>query len=225
MHCLECGNYNDVVAAVCAACGKPFDSDGFFKAGMEAMALGEIDRGIDFLQKCVSIDEEHVSGRYNLGLALSLVNRCDEAEGHYMRVTETNPEYPGIYTALGQAAFGSFLSHSREAESQREAMVHYLMQAVEQDPNDVDAYFSLGNAYIALGSAEKSLPWLRGALRLHPDSPAIYFTMARALKMMGRYSEAMLLAGHSLELYEADDPFRGDVQELYDELKEQLLPL
>jgi tetratricopeptide (TPR) repeat protein len=203
-------------------CGRPLerDPDRFFRAGMEAMASGDLTEAVDLLDDCTRLNPDHLSGRYNLGMALCLASRCDEAIEQYETIAREQPEYAGIYTALGQAAFGSFLDHQERAESQREAMVRYLLTAIEQDPYDVDAHFSLGNVYIAINSPEKSLRCLQNALHLHPDSPAIHYTIAKALKMLGKYPEAAMMAQKSMQLSGLDDPFRDDIQALFTELQE-----
>lgn len=222
MHCFRCDADSTSESGTCELCGKPLetDPDRYFKAGMEAMAEGRIGSCISFLGDCVLLSPDHVSAHYNLGLALCLANKCDEAIEHLTAVADRDPSYPGIYTALGQAAFGSYLSHIEQAESSRKAMVQLLMKAIEEGPNDVDAYFSLGNAYIAIGSAEKSLPWLRHALRLHPDSSAIYFAVAKAFKMLEKYPEAAIMARRSMEFSNPNDPLAEDIRRLLAELQE-----
>lgn len=227
MYCFECDSDSTGESRTCKMCGRPFetDPDKYFKAGMEASAVGDLDQSVKFLTDCVELSPDHLSGRFNLGLALALTNRCDEAIEHYSIVLDQEPNYPGIYTALGQAAFGSYLAHAEQAELQRKAMIHMLMKAIEQDPEDVDACFSLANVYIAIEKADKALPWLRRALILHPDSSAIYFTIAKAFKMLERYPEAAIMAKKSIQLSAPDDPFHEDVHRLLSELQQTVLPM
>lgn len=222
MHCFECDADSTAELETCEVCGKLLatDPDRYFKAGMEALAAGDLDQSISLLQDCIALNPDHVNGRYNLGLALCLNNRYDEATEQYLAVFEQDVGYPGIYTALGQAAFGSYLAHSEQAEAQRKAMTQLFTKAVEADPEDVDAHFSLANAYIAIGTADKALPHLRCALSLHPDSSAIHFTIAKAFKMLGKYEEATIMATRSMQLTGPDDPFWKDIRELLSELRE-----
>ncbi len=224
MYCIKCVEYSPNEAQVCVACGKPFetDADKYFKEAMKCMFNGDdgdMDRATRLLKTCAILNPYHVSGRYNLGLVLSMNNQCDEAMEHYRSIAEQNPEYPGIFTAMGQAAFGSYMDHVDRAETNRRAMVKLLETAIEQDPDDVDALFSLANAYIAVGKAEKALPWLKNALYVQPDSPAIYFTMAKAFKMLNKYPEAAVMAKKSVQLSSPGDPFWDDMQGLLSELQ------
>jgi tetratricopeptide (TPR) repeat protein len=183
------------------------------------MADGDIDKAIILFRECAGMSPGHASCRYNLGIALSLTDRCDEAIKHYESLLRRDPGYPGIYTAMGQAAFGSYLEHIAGAEASRKHMLDFLMRAVEQDPDDVDALFSLGNAYIAVGNAETALPWLKSALRIQPKSPAIYFTIAKAFKMLKKKPEASVMARKSMQLSSPDDPFWEDIKRLVCELQ------
>lgn len=220
MHCLKCESDSAGDLRVCQACGAPLkeDPDLYFKAGMEAMSAGEIDRSTVLLGDCVKLNPDHLSGRYNLGIALSLANKCDEAVEQCIAVIEREPDYPGIYTILGQAAFGDYLYHMEQAHSNRRAMFQLLKKAVDQDPTDVDAYFSLGNACIAVGSAAEALTWLHKAMKFHPDSSAIYFAAAKAHKMLRRHSEAAAMAKMAMELSGPKDPLAEEINALVAEI-------
>ncbi len=216
MHCFRCDVDTPTDSNVCDVCGQPLDTDPdrYFRAGMDAMLAGDVDRSTRLLRDCVRLNPSHLSGRYNLGLALCMADRCDEATDQYMAVLEVEPNYPGIYTVMGQAAFGDYLAHLERAEAQRDLMFQLLKKAVEQDPSDVDACYSLANAYMAVGLAEEALPWLHQAAKLQPDSSAIYYAMGKVYKMLGRDTDAAAMAKLAMELSDADDPLIGEIESL-----------
>jgi tetratricopeptide (TPR) repeat protein len=216
MHCFRCDSDAAADAETCDICGGLLDTDPdrYFRAGMDAMLAGEVERSTRLLQDCVKLNPRHLSGRYNLGLILCMADKCDEAMRQYMAVMELEPGYPGIYTALGQAAFGDYLSHLEQAEAKREAMFQLLQKAVEQDPSDVDALYSLANAYMAIGAAQEALPWLQKAVDMQPDSSAIYYALGKAYKILGRDSEAVAMARLAMELSCADDPLLDEIETL-----------
>jgi tetratricopeptide (TPR) repeat protein len=222
MHCFRCQADTPADAQTCEICGGPLDTDPdrYFRAGMNAMLAGEIDQSRHLLEDCVDLNPGHLSGRYNLGLALCMADRCSEAMHQYMAILELEPSYPGIYTALGQAAFGDYLSHLEQAEAKRKAMFELLEKAVEQDPSDVDALYSLANAYMAIGAAQESLPWLQKAVDLQPDSSAIYYALGKAYNMLGRDSEAITMARLAMELSSADDPLVDEIEMLVAECEQ-----
>ncbi|MHB0998161.1 MAG: tetratricopeptide repeat protein [Armatimonadota bacterium] len=220
MYCTKCNSDYSGVITKCPVCDESFDSDPdvYFKAGMDAMTDGDLEKAVCLLRNCIHLNPVHLSGKYNLGLALSLLDKCDEAMEHYVVVAQQDSQYPGIYTALGQASFGRYMNHAREAEWMRKAMIQLLKKAIEQDPDDIDAHFSLGNAYMAIGYADKAITWLKRALDLQPNSPAIYFSLAKAFKMLQKFSEAADMANKSMQLAGPDDPFIEDIHNLLCEL-------
>ena len=220
MNCVRCKSDSASDSETGDVCGGPLarDPDLYFKAGMEAMFAGEIERSTHLLSNCVQLNPDHLSGRYNLGIALCLANKCDEAIEQCIAVMEREPNYPGLYTVLGQAAFGDYLYHREQADSNRRAMFQLLKRAIEQDPSDVDAYFSLGNACIAVGSAAEALTWLRKAMDFHPDSSAIHFAAAKAYKMLRRHTEAVNMAKLAMELSGPSDPLGEEIKALFAEI-------
>ena len=222
MHCFRCHVDTPADAETCEICGGQLDTDPdrYFRAGMDAMLAGEIERSSRLLEDCVRLNPRHLSGRYNLGLVLCMDDRCNEAMQQYMAVMELEPSYPGIYTALGQAAFGDYLSHLEQAEAKRKAMFQLLKKAIEQDPSDVDACYSLANAYLAIGAAQEALPWLQKAVDAQPDSSAIYYALGKAYRILGRDSEAVAMARLAMELSCADDPLVDEIKMLVAECEQ-----
>ena len=222
MYCFACNTYVEGQTVMCQACGKPLetDPDRYFRAGMEAIAVGDTDRSIRFLKDCMTLKPDHLSGRYNLGIALCMAGECDEANEQFAVVAEQDPGFPGLFTAMGQAAFGLYLYHAEQAEISCKSMMKLFSRAIEQDPGDVDAYFSMGNAYMASGRPGKALPWLKQALKLHSDTSAIYFALAKAYKAMENYHEAIMTARKAAELSSPDDPLAEDIEHLLVELEQ-----
>lgn len=223
MYCFECDSYSEGESRTCRKCGRPLETepDKYFKAGMETLASGAIDRAIMFLKDCTALAPDHLSGLYNLGIALCMAGECDEANEVFALIEERDPDFPGLYTATGQAAFGLYLYHSEQTESSRKTMLQLFAKAIEQDPDDVDAHFSMGNAYMAIGMPSKALPWLKRALELQSDTSAIHFALAKAYKAVESYPEAIMSARKAAELSKADDPLASDIASLLAELDER----
>lgn len=222
MYCFACNVYVEGQSGICQACGKPLetDPDRYFRAAMEAMAAGDIDHSIRLLKNCMTLKPDHLSGRYNLGIALCMAGEYDEANEQFAVIAEQDPGFPGLYTAMGQAVFGLYLYHSEQSETCCKSMIKFFSRAIEQDPGDVDAYFSMGNAYLASGRPSKALPWLKQALKLHADTSAIYFALAKAYKAVEDYPEAMKTARKAAELSKPHDPLAGDIENLLVELEQ-----
>jgi len=216
MTCAECGREVDLLHRRCPTCGEDctVDPDSRFKAAMAAVDADDIGRAIALLERCVEADPGHLNGRFNLGIALCMVDRCDEAIGHLFTVLMEDEDYPGIHTALGEAAFGSYLYHEDQARKKSEAMICLLRQAVERDEEDVDAHFSLGNAYLALDMPEAALAYLKNARTLDPESSAVHVMLARTYLMLGRRAMARRMLRRAAALAGPDDRYAEEMADL-----------
>ena len=136
MYCFACNVYVEGQSGICQACGKPLDTDcdRYFKAGMEAMAAGDIDRSIRLLKDCLTLKPGHLSGLYNLGIALCMAGEYDEANEQFAMVAEQDPGFPGLFTAMGQAAFGLYLYHSEQAEFSCKSMIKFFARPSSKTP-------------------------------------------------------------------------------------------
>ena len=185
---------------------------------MNAISNGNPDRAITLLENCIELNPEHISARYNLGEVLSSKNECDEAMEHYVAAAQKRPDMPGIYTALGKAAFGSFIDHSKEADIMSRSMICLLRKAIEQNPNDVEAYCSLGNAYLAIGDTENAISCFLQCIKIEPSSSTIYFELAKVYTSLEQFPEALDMALKSLIYVHPEDPVFNDIRELMCEL-------
>lgn len=221
MHCLGCYGSIQESSDRCPACGKSsaLDADSYFKAGME-LVTSNVGLAIKLLQDCVQLDPNHQSGIYNLGIALALDNRYEEAVAHYKELLSISPNYPGIYTAMGQAYFGSYAKHKDIVNRRFTQSTNLLMRAVSQNPEDTDALFSLGNAYLSEGNSEEAIIWLNRALCVSPSSPAIYFVLAKALLLAGQEIPARDMASIAILIASKDEPYWNELQEFMDALED-----
>ncbi|MHB1456174.1 MAG: tetratricopeptide repeat protein [Armatimonadota bacterium] len=221
MYCLHCDSEIAVEKDTCPICSMSFitDSDYYFRQGMDAMLIGNFDRAIKLLQTCVDLHPAHISGQYNLGEAFASARRCDEAMAHYVIAAQENPDIPGIYTALGKAAFGSYIAHSQEAESMSNSMICLLKKAIVHDPQDVGAHISLGEAYLAIGDTEKAIKCLCRCLEIEPASPSVYLELAKVYVSLEQFTEAEDMASKSMQHADPDDPVIDDIKELLCELQ------
>jgi predicted O-linked N-acetylglucosamine transferase (SPINDLY family) len=66
-----------------------------------------------------------------------------------------------------------------------------LMQALELDPKNFTALYTLGIIHLAYSSAEQSLSYFDLAIRYHPQIAPSYHAKGKLLTDLGRYSEAL----------------------------------
>lgn len=98
------------------------------------------------------------------------------------------------------------LGHDEAADTAK--MIALLRQVVADDPQVIDAWFSLGNVYYRQGDFAEALTHFSKALALKPDYDLALINMANAYRALGRDDEA--LAGY--EHYLRVDPKNAWVQ-------------
>lgn len=95
-----------------------------------------------------------------------------------------------------------------DAEADTAKMIALLRQVVADDPQVIDAWFSLGNVHFRRGDYTEALANFSKALALKPDYDLALINMANAYRALGRDDEA--LAGY--EHYLRVDPKNAWVQ-------------
>jgi len=98
------------------------------------------------------------------------------------------------------------LGHEDDADTAR--MIALLTRVVDDDPQVIDAWFSLGNVHYRRGEFTTAIGHFRRALALKPDYDLALINMANAYRALGRDDEA--LAGY--EHYLRVDPKNAWVQ-------------
>jgi tetratricopeptide (TPR) repeat protein len=127
-----------------------------------------------------------------------------EALAHYKRVTESDPQFPGIWFKLGQA--------HRQLGELEDAKQCY-QQAIKINPHDVRAYHEFAGIYTRANQLDEAYPILEEAIQLNPESALLHGMLASVFLQQGDRDAAK----RELEEAEQLDP--------QSELVQALLPL
>src|SRR4051812_30136150 len=174
--------------------------------------------------------------RKNIGDAMIARLRSQVTENASKQATqavpEVDPEARARLAALGYV--GSFVATVTNADTKRpdpkdkialfnlmtesreiakdtdsfDKVVSMLTTVVRDDPNVIDAWFNLGNAYFKVGRFEEAIKYFSKALELKPDYDLAVINMANAYRKIGRDDAA--LAGY--ERYLSIDPKNAQVR-------------
>jgi protein O-mannosyl-transferase len=120
--------------------------------------------------------------QYDLGHALEVADRPQEAIEHYKKAVEEKPDYVDALNNLGHV-----LSVSGSAQ---DAAV-YLEKAIQLKPGLAEAHFNLGYALAQQGSIKDAIAQLEEAIRIRPDFRDAHHNLGIALAMDGRIDEAI----------------------------------
>jgi tetratricopeptide (TPR) repeat protein len=127
-------------------------------------------------------ERRHWSVFYARGIAFERANNWPEAERHFKRALELQPEQPDV---LNYLAYTWVDRNENLIEAER-----MLRRAVEQRPNSGHIVDSLGWAFFRLGRYEEAVPLLERAVELLPEDPVILDHLGDGYWRVGRRREA-----------------------------------
>ncbi|MDE0110596.1 MAG: tetratricopeptide repeat protein [Bryobacterales bacterium] len=113
-----------------------------------------------------------------LAIALDLNGRPEEANQHFRRAVELQPESVGFRTNFGASLMR--LGQASEAERQ-------FRHALELEPNHPTASFNLGTTLLQQGRPGEALPWLEEALSIQPNVYQNAYQLAYCRFLLGKY--------------------------------------
>jgi arylsulfatase A-like enzyme/Tfp pilus assembly protein PilF len=112
----------------------------------------------------------------------------------------------------------NLMTDARESSKDKNSfdkVVGMLRKVVADDPNVIDAWFNLGNAYSRVGRYEEAIPYFRKALELKPDYDLPVINMANAYRRLGRDDAALAGYEHYLTIDPKNAHVRYQVGEIY----------
>jgi Tfp pilus assembly protein PilF len=149
----------------------------------------------------LAVTDNNFIAHDNLGGALLLMGRADEAHSHFQAAAEINPRDP-----MSRSNLGAYL---QEHNQLREAVEQY--QTTIRLTTDAgllaSTYANLGGAYRDLGEDAKAQESYDQAIRLNSNQFNAYFGLGRLLEQQGKLSAAITNYNHSLQLHPTDQGY------------------
>jgi tetratricopeptide (TPR) repeat protein len=163
-----------------------------FRAGLRSLNNGSYSDMLKYMQQAAREEPQSADAQYYVGEALRLLGTPEEAMVAYDGAIATNPGFAPAYLGLARANYS--LDRLNKVEAQ-------LAQAIEADPNLVEAYLELAAYQLETGQPEPSLETLDPLDALAPHSPLLYRYRAEAYNALGEFSRAL---GEAQRAYELD---------------------
>ncbi len=170
---------------------------------------------IRYLDTAVTLKPESPGAHNDLGLALDLGGRLDEAAAEYREAIRLVPKTGAIYRNLGKVLTalgkredaidtlrqanrlspGDARSHAMLADLLGDQGKHHdavaeSREAIRLDADDLSFHVKLITALCAAGAINDAVNEYRAALRLHPDRVWAHFGLGVALKESRQFGEA-----------------------------------
>jgi TolB-like protein/tetratricopeptide (TPR) repeat protein len=171
-----------------------------------AIALDEaFDVAKKSLDKALTLSPDLAEAHASLGLLkekMWVENRTgaglDEAEAHFVRALELNPNYASAYM---------WFASMRATQQRIEEAIELYHESLRVDPLGKIPYGNLPGMYAQLGQNDTALDLYVKAIEIHPDWPTAYQFLAVHLHGLGRMDEAVAWGLRSQEL--SIDPLAG----------------
>jgi tetratricopeptide (TPR) repeat protein len=143
------------------------DSEAFQIAATNAMRIEDWQTAIDRYKDAVQANEQNPLLHTELGLLLRDQGRWPEAVKNFERATQLSPDYPEAWRELGIARNKLFKDPSAGLPSGEED----LQNAIRLNPDDFDAYASLGGIYKRKKDYDRSLDMYNKSVQVSNGHP------------------------------------------------------
>ncbi len=160
--------------------------------------------GVTLFEQALSVTPDNPVARHNLGRALALSNRIDEAVDNYEAALALDPNRVTTRIALGAAL--QRRGRLDDARAQYEA-------ALRIDPASSEAHNNLG-LVLAIGDREDARSHYLEAIRLDPENTDAMVNLATLLYDEGRRDAAVAMLERALAIDPFDENARYNLRQL-----------
>ena len=163
-----------------------------------------------------NLPEDRTRARDQLEKGKELFRNDQDAEAvlAFMEAVRLDPDLPEAHfrLALGYESLGK----REEAEAEYKKAVEAYKKYFDENRDDAEAHYVLGQTYANLGQYSEAIREYRQATKLKDDDPDIYYDLGVAHTKLAQYDLAAAAFSKSLEI----DPDYYRAQDGLDEAKE-----
>jgi tetratricopeptide (TPR) repeat protein len=161
----------------------PKDPYSYKGLGLAYMQLMRYADAVSALRKAIEINPYFVDVRNDLGTALVLAGRRNEAKAEFGVAfnDSTNPTPEKAASNLGQV----YLEEKNYTES-----ANWYRTAVNRNKRYPDAYLGLADALQAMGNNDELVAYLEAGTKEVPESAGLHLALCQAYQRAGRLSDA-----------------------------------
>jgi tetratricopeptide (TPR) repeat protein len=192
----------------------PYSSQLHVGLGTYLLQQGKIEEAIYEFELAIKLKPDATTFN-NLGVALGLKGRTDEAMENYKKAIRLDPKNAEAHYNLGniflsqnkfKQAIGEYekavsinpkytkaninLSVALERESRFDEAIEYADKTVKTEPNNVDAHYNLAIALAQQGRLDEAIDHFGKTIEIDPNNVDAHFGLAQALVYKNRLQEA-----------------------------------
>jgi Tfp pilus assembly protein PilF len=165
--------------------------------------IGYWSNSYDLWSHTLAVTQKNFIAEDNMGGALLLLDRTDEAFQHFQAAAQINPHDPMSHTNIG--------AYLQEHKRLPEAIEQY-QKTIEltSDPSLLSStYANLGTAYRDLGDYAKALESYQQALALNSTAFNAYLGMGRLFEKQGNLDDAIGAYSQSVAIHPTEQGFNA----------------
>jgi len=178
-------------AAVTGLIVKPFQVETLKNKieGMKLLEDGKYEEALDLFEKMLDLGETPEI-YYNIGYIKTVKGDYAAAIDAFRKATQLDRYFAKAYEAMGRAykALGrtdestqsmkmaADIYMGNQKEEQAEGVLNEIL---EQNPDTINVYNTLGVLYRKRGDYQAALEQYEKALKIHPDQPKVYYNVGR----------------------------------------------
>jgi len=152
--------------------------------GLTYMAKGKPDLAIKHFKKALELKPDYAPARNNLGTAYMDKKEWDTAIGQFKQITEDllyiTPQYPLANLGLAYYNKGDY-----------DTAAKYYQEALELEPNFINALLGLGRTYMAMGKGAEAVATLETGVKNYPQVAQLHFNLGEAYTLSRNYKKAL----------------------------------
>ena len=211
------------------------------------LSIDHPDEAREHLQEVLKVNPKSAKLQYVLGSIAFFQNDFVQAETHFSRAIEIDPQFVIGYNALATVQGNSgeinrgiaTLQHALKTLGPRESFyynlgllnhalkrysrsIEYIQQAIALNPYDPEYHILLGYMHLMEQDYQTARPILEKALELDPNNALALLVIAFSFKLENNLDKAIALAEQALKLHPQNSKIKEEL-EWYKQLQQEKL--
>lgn len=187
-------------AQICAL--DRMDAEAWFFLGAVNGQLNHGGAAVECFRRVIALSSGHALAHFNLGMALRLQGKLEEAVQSLREAARLAPQREEIYAGL---------AHTYVEMDQPEGAAGCYRELLRLKPGDADTCFNLGMMLYRQGRLEEAVVQYRESLRFNPNVASVYDNLGSASFEQGKLEEALGYHRRALELKPDDDRIHSNI--------------
>jgi tetratricopeptide (TPR) repeat protein len=174
---------------------EPSNSNLFYEIGHLYLRKEDKFSAVNAFKRAIEIEPHNGFYHNSLAYALVQLQDYDGAISEYQKAIRLNPD--NEWTSIVSQALGAIY---HQVKDNMDAAIVAYQTAIVLDPNNIDAFIALGEAYQDKNDLDNTIDCYCNAVKLDPDIPKLYCNLGLVLWEKGCIEEAIIAYHKAISL-------------------------